>query len=186
MNDLNMYYAFRHELETFSLLQYAGNGPWSTTIMQTQNIDRSHSAVAFRIPYYETERVWVIEAIEKGLVLRSLSTSLARYNGKVYAYPVNPDQKIYTREAALWLLERVDKPESEYDWLGCISHWRTIFGLPPREAQDGRLWCTEAIFLALRDGARHPDYQHSEWAPRPGQEMLNMGFWVESLGRRIL
>lgn len=186
MNDLQMYKYFRPEMGTFDLLNCAGTGPWSQTIMSAMQTDYSHSAVVFRMPFYELERLWVIEAVDEGLVLRSLSAMLSGYKGRVTWHKVQPENKIYTREAALWLLERVDKPESAYDWLGCISHWRTLMGLPPREAKDGRLWCTEAIFLALRDGARHPDCQHLNYAPLPGLQMLEyINIW-DPMGVDIL
>ena len=175
MNNLDRYMAIRPTLNTFDLLQYAGTNAASYEIMRAMKTNRSHSGVVFRMRSYDTERLWTIESIGEGLVLRSLSSVLANYHGECYVHRMNGWCKVFNMTAAAWLLERVDKVE--YDWTGCISHWRKLFGMNPRMAREDRLWCTEAVFLALRDGARVPSMQGLDYAPVPGEPMLNLGLW---------
>jgi hypothetical protein len=179
---LARYEELRASMGTMDLLQWRGNYEFSRVIRAATGEDANHASAVIRFPTYGAHRVWSIEALEQGLMVCPLSTLLERYDGACWWYPLLPQYARQSTAAAAWLMDRVGV--TRYDFTGCLSHWRKLLGANPRPADAARLWCTESIFLAWRDGARLSHLQGIPHAPVPGRPMVALGLWGQR--RQIL
>lgn len=169
------YLQHRPNMQTMDGLQMYGNYPNSAVIRKVSGEDVNHTAAVLRLDRYDRERVYTTEALEFGLFPYPLSQRLSDYKGRVWWHPLRDEYKGEPQDLAIqWLMRHWGTP---YDYIGAVSHWRTLCGIDPRKTDASALWCTEAYFLAWRDGARLPHLQGMEHAPFPGRPMEALGLW---------
>jgi hypothetical protein len=181
MAEVDNYRIYRSVMDTMDGLQFYGDYANSAVIRKVSGQDVNHTAAVLRMPRYDRERVYTTEALQYGLFPYPLSNRLADYKGKIWWHQLKEEYKGEPQRLAMqWLMRHWGTP---YDYPGCASHWRTLFGIDPRKADASALWCTEAYFLAWRDGAKLPHLQGMKFAPMPGRPMEKLGLW---LPRRLI
>jgi DNA-directed RNA polymerase subunit H (RpoH/RPB5) len=104
----------------------------------------NHTAMAIRFTEYDTDRVFIIEAMEHGLQLRALSDRLESFKGEVWHLPLigiyDPVRHEIGR-SGLYAIGRGVK----YDYRGCI------FGnIKDRASKDySKLFCSEFWYMCI-------------------------------------
>lgn len=161
MNDLTLYKRLAPILETGDVILYEGNSVigktirwWTKHILLRKAPDKAtrkicnHGNQIIRIQEYEqqTDRRWCLDARAAGVFPVLLSDYLANYDGHAYLYRLKDQYNCVRNSIGCEALSYAGKC---YDFLGLIKN---AVGLVSAELR--KLWCTEAIFLALRDGGR--------------------------------
>lgn len=195
VNDLSIYKTSRKKMRTGDLLQWRGNYTFSRIIRRHTGEQENHSSLVVRLSEYPN-RVFSIEAKSNGLHLWPLSSLLQRYDGSVNWYPIRDEYFASgaANDAARWLLAHLGVG---YDFMDCLSNWRTILGIDPDPADAKQLYCSESVFLAFRDkwydemsemyvGAGLPHLQDIKIAPVPGRPMANLNIWSRHAAVAVL
>lgn len=196
-NDLTEYYKRRELMNNFDLLQWNHFNEIGTAIKNVTGEKVNHTSCVVRIPWME-HVVYSIEARSNGLHLYPLSELLRKYNGWCEWSPIKPEHVSNgdALRATRWLMLMLGRP---YDFHGCLSHWRSLLGFRPKEADARALYCSESIFLAakedivregdprqIRCGAGLDRLKNVKIAPVPGEEVHRViGMWQGGLTARI-
>jgi len=101
--------------------------------------------------------MFVIEALEQGVILRLISERLRSFNGKVWWYPLKSEYQGARNKISKWAVEQEGTP---YDY---SSLFRQVFGRVSAEAS--LYFCSELCYFAWME-AGIPVARDK--APRPG------------------
>jgi len=147
--DLSLYFAVRSGIRTGDPVQFSSSTLVGLAIRWWTKSDVNHTAMAIRFRDFEEkiDRVFIIEAMEHGLQLRSLSERLSAHKGKAWWLPLRDEFDNDLRRAigacALGYLGKGVK----YDYQGCI-----LGNLINRAKKDDtKLFCSEALYRYIED-----------------------------------
>lgn len=144
MNNLSDYYMARDRIRTGDPIQFASDTGIGKVIQWWTKSEVNHTAMAIRFKDFEEEvdRVFIIEALEHGLQLSSLSERLKTQKGRAYWLPLNEQFNLIRKKIGgnglLYLGNRI-----KYDYQGCILG--NMFGRAKKDAT--KLFCSEAFWL---------------------------------------
>lgn len=156
-SDLSQYYQLRHKLETGDLLLWKSNTILGYLIQWFSKSDVNHAGLVLRLAEYDTERVFTLEALEGGIVLRTLSGRLEAHKGQCFWHPLKTEYglryKRIGREALLMV-------GTKYDF-GSLFKQAVC-----RVSTDAeRLFCSEFVALCWHRAGLPVNIDK---APRPG------------------
>jgi hypothetical protein len=146
MNDLNLYYKYRSQMQTGDLLIYCTQGVISGMI-RWWSPNANHAGMILNLEEYQGEefRRWTLEATAKGPRTAYLSRLLEHVNGKVYWHPLKPEFNYARNAIGCFALEQVGVVE--YDF---ISLFKNIFGTVSADLR--KLYCSEYVFFSWLKG----------------------------------
>lgn len=184
---LTNYEDYRTKARTGDLLQWHGDYTFSKIIRRGTGEYYNHSSFVIRLGEY-SDHLYSIEALEEGLHLYRLSTLLNRYSGAVDVFPLVSDYQLYARNAAAWLLDRLD---AGYDWSGVASYRKKLYerygldlasdAVSLDKADEAELFCSESVFLAFKNALPNVD----DIALQATQGGRRAALWVDELTEPI-
>jgi len=89
--DLTLYNAVRPKMQTGDLILWSSNTILGKLIQWFSRAKENHASLVIRFTQYNRDRVYILEALEHGIVLRALSERLENHKGKAWWYPVIPE-----------------------------------------------------------------------------------------------
>lgn len=160
MRDLSQYDGLRPLIKTGDLIEFASSGIIGRSIMAVTGRPVSHSALVVRLPYKDSPRRFVIEAIRTGVEFQLLSNVLQHYAGRVIWYGLKKEYDSKRDEIGEWAFNELAQHKS-YDFGGVVAQ---LWG---RVSLDSRKYfCSEIIDAAyIEAGIIKPD---PAGARRPG------------------
>jgi len=141
-NDLTFYYKQRPNIVSGDAILWSGRGVVSELIRFFSNGKFSHVSLVLRLHVNDEKvrhRVFLLEAMEGGIDLNTLSGRLRHYGGEAWHFPLKctADQR---RKIASWALLNCDK---KYDY---GSLFKNILGRVSIDAK--RFFCSEYYIAA--------------------------------------
>jgi len=146
MNNLDSYHKRRPEIKTGDAIQWRSESLIGRIIRWRTGSDVNHTSMVIRFPSYSLSRVFVIEALEHGLVLRSLSERLKKHIGRAYHLPLVPGFMLQRRRIGRLALDFIGSA-IEYDYEGCI--FGNMFGRAKKDPD--KLFCSEFWYVAIEN-----------------------------------
>jgi len=160
MNDLTKYESIKGGMKTGDCLLWASSSCLGWLIRKFSKATVNHASLVVRPPDYQglKDRRFQLEALENGIVLRTLSTRLKEFKGQVWWLPL---KDIYRAEPTLdrigsWAFLQVG---SKYDY---NSLFKQAIGRVSADAR--KFFCSEFWFLACQQAG----VPLTGKAPRPG------------------
>lgn len=155
---MTTYESIRPQLKTGHVVLWQGNGLISRLIRLRSRF--SHASLVVRLEMDGLgERLWLVEALAEGVVLRILSKRLASYDGK--AFILQPAASDGERRAILDFAMTTCGCGVRYDYRSLL---RNILGRVSTDAS--RYFCSELVFDAYRHA--QPWRGATTTAPTPG------------------
>ncbi|MBE3141524.1 MAG: hypothetical protein IMZ53_13190 [Thermoplasmata archaeon] len=149
MNDLTIYDSIRPQMKTGDGLGFQNVSIISKLIMwKTKNegpIQLSHWGGIIRLPQYEQERRYTVEAESDGFQLMILSNYIKEYPGHIYWYPLNDEWELYRDQIGTDILSMIG---TGYDFLGALKS-----GLGKCNADVRHLFCSEGWQIGYQNTA---------------------------------
>jgi hypothetical protein len=108
--------------------------------------------MAIRFSEYDTDRVFILEAMEFGLQLRALSDRLMRFNGEAWHLPLKDAFDPVRHKIGRSGLYAVGKGV-KYDYRGCI--FGNIKDRAPKEYS--KLFCSEFWYMCIESVSNDQD-----------------------------
>jgi hypothetical protein len=163
MSKLDAYYATRHALETGDGLTWASNTILGKLIQKFSGHKVNHFGLVMRFRQYDEDRIFTLEALEPGIVLRALSERLRHHKGSCYWHPLKPEHHD----------KRVGVGASALSYVGVGYDYVSLFRQAAmRVSTDaGRLFCSEFGQICWEDNNIVPQ---RSMALQPG-EMAGLG-----------
>jgi hypothetical protein len=160
MRDLSQYDNLRPLIKTGDLVEFASNGIIGKSIMAVTGKGVSHSSLVVRLPYMDSPRRYIIEAVGTGLEFQLLSDVLQHYDGRAIWYGLKSEYDCKRDQIGEWAFCELSK-HKKYDFGGLFAQ---LWG---RVSLDSRKYfCSEVIDFAYIDaGIIQPD---PAGARRPG------------------
>ena len=160
MRDLSQYDGLRPLIKTGDLIEFASNGIIGRSIMAVTRKPVSHSAIVVRLPYVNSPRRFIVEAVRTGLEFQLLSDVLQHYDGSVIWYGLKKEYDSKRDELGDWVFNELSQ-HKHYDFGGVVAQ---LWG---RVSLDSRkYYCSEVIDAAyIEAGIIKPD---PAGARRPG------------------
>lgn len=145
MNNLDRYYVRRPFMQTGDMLTWQSATVLGWLIQKFSKSDRNHVGMVIRFHQYDQNRIFTLEALEGGIVLRTLSNRLENHKGRCWWHPLDPihdDKRFEMGRIALGLVDK------KYDY---GSLFKQAIG---RVSVDlNRLFCSEyGQVIATRAG----------------------------------
>jgi hypothetical protein len=160
MRDLSQYDGLRNLIKTGDLVEFASNGIIGRAIMAVTHKKVSHSALVVRLPYANSERRYIIEAVRTGLEFQLLSDVLQHYDGKVIWYGLKAKYDDRRDIIGEWAFQELSQHKG-YDFGGVVAQ---LWGRVSLDAK--KYFCSELIDDAyISCGIITPD---PKGARRPG------------------
>lgn len=157
MNDLTIYNQCAPKMDTGDALLYIHNAltgkviSWWIDTFFKQRPDPTvptytHSNMVVRLTEYENklDRRWILNADSKGVFPILLSRYLENYDGHCWWYPLQYQYGPQRIAIGCYALELAGK---SYDFEGLFKN-----ALGAVNADMNRLFCSESVYLAYRDG----------------------------------
>ena len=151
------YLSVRPMMQTGDLLLWRSGSLLGRLIRWFSKSDVNHAGIVIRFTEYDTERVYTLEALEHGFVLRALSERLLNHNGKAYWVPLVPDCDPLRHAMGRFGLQFVG---TQYDYKDLF-----VQAVKRAHLNPDALFCSEAV-AAIWHKAGIP--RQSKYAPRPG------------------
>jgi len=152
MRDLSQYDAFRPFIETGDLIEFSSNGIIGKSIMAVTGRNVSHSSLVVRLPYNNSPRRYIIEAIRTGVEFQLLSDVLQHYNGSVVWYHLKKEYDPKRESIGEWAFCELAK-HKKYDFGGVVAQLWGKVSLDSR-----KYYCSELIDAAyIEAGIIAPD-----------------------------
>ena len=152
MRDLSQYDGLRSLIKTGDLVEFASNGLVGRAIMRVTGKGVSHSALVVRLPYRDSPRRYIIEAIRTGVEFQLLSDVLQHYDGRVVWYGLKNEYDDLREGIGEWAFAELAK-HKKYDFGGVIAQFWGRVSLDSR-----KYYCSEIIDLAyIEAGIIKPD-----------------------------
>lgn len=139
--DLTVYKSLRPQMKTGDALLWKGNTTIGT-IIRWFSKDFDHASIIYNEFRNEEERRFILEAVNKGIVLEMISKRLQEYDGEVYWLQIEDKYKPWRTELGSFALGQVGK---DYDFESVIKN---IFGRVSINMK--KLFCSEYLYLAWR------------------------------------
>ena len=171
---LNLYEHNRQWIRSMDLLQWQSHSILGVLI-RLKGGGANHSGAAFIFEAFGRTRYMTGESLEGGLRANYISRRLKEYKGKVWWHRVLPEFEQYRQGAAEWMADMIGV---KYDYRSLLKN---ALGHVSADARE--LFCSEAYFLAWRDGGKVPHLQKIKKAPRPNEVVRVMG--IHGSGVRI-
>lgn len=111
--NLDVYKAIRPKMQTGDLILWSSNSIIGKLIQWFTRAKENHASLVIRFTQYDRDRVYVLEALEHGIVLRALSSRLKEHNGRAWWYPVISEMDCRRRECGAIALAKVG---TKYDY----------------------------------------------------------------------
>jgi uncharacterized protein YycO len=144
MRDLSQYDGLRNLIKTGDLVEFASNGIIGRSIMAFTRKNVSHCSLVIRLPYQNSERRYIIEAIRTGVEFQLLSDVLQHYDGKVIWHGLKKEYDCKRDGIGEWAFNELAQHKS-YDFGGVIAQ---LWG---RVSLDSRkYYCSELIDAAYQ------------------------------------
>ena len=160
MRDLSQYDGLRNRIKTGDLVEFASNGIIGQTIMDVTGKKVSHSALVVRLPYQDSPRRYIIEAIRTGVEFQLLSDVLQHYDGSAIWYGLKKEYDCKRDAIGDWAFSELSQHKS-YDFGGVVAQLWGRMNLDTR-----KYYCSELIDAAyIEAGVIKPD---PKGARRPG------------------
>lgn len=157
------YRSWRPYIWTGDLIEWQSNTLLGKAISCFTGKDVNHTGLIVRFSSFDTERVYTLEALAKGVYPNLLSRRLENHKGKVYWLQLKSKYDSYRPAIAREAMKYVG---TDYDY---ESLFKQILTRVSAEAES--FFCSELAYVALRD-AELP--VQMPFAPRPG-EFYNLG-----------
>lgn len=156
----DLYYANRHRLQTGDHIGWQSHTAlgWAIRKFSGGGEPINHSSLVIRFKEYDSERVYVLEALDHGIVLRALSERLIGFKGRAWWYGLKPDFDDRRTAMGAWALDHVGV---RYDWGSLL---RNAIGKVSADAT--RFFCSEYWFMGAQSAGILP-YIEGQKAPRP-------------------
>jgi hypothetical protein len=152
MLDLTQYDGLRNRIKTGDLIEFASNDIIGRSIMAVTGKNVSHCSLVIRLPYENSERRYIIEAIRTGVEFQLLSDVLQHYDGKAIWHGLKSEYDYKRNEIGEWAFNELAK-HKKYDFGGVIAQ---LFGRASLDAH--RYYCSELIDAAyIETGIIKPD-----------------------------
>jgi len=169
MRDLTQYDGLRFLIKTGDLVEFASNGLLGSGIMKMTGRQVSHSSLVIRLPYENSERRYIIEAVRTGPEFHLLSDVLQHYNGSAIWYGLKPEYDCKRDAIGEWLFNELSQHKG-YDFRNVVMQ---LFGRVSLDAR--RLYCTELCEIPyIEQGIIKPD---PAGARRPG-DLPTLGIFI--------
>jgi hypothetical protein len=152
MRDLSQYDNLRPLIKTGDLVEFASNGIIGKAIMAVTHKSVSHSSLVVRLPYKDSPRRYVIEAIRTGVEFQLLSDVLQKYQGRVIWYGLKKEYDDKRDAIGEWAFNELSQHKS-YDFGGVIAQlWGKV------SLDSKKYYCSELIDAAYQAvGIIQPD-----------------------------
>jgi hypothetical protein len=159
MRDLSQYDGLRDLIKTGDLVEFATTGLIGQSIMKVTGRTASHSSIVIRMPYKNSTRRYIIEAVRTGVQPSLLSDVLQHCEGTCTWYGLKPEYDHLRDRLGDFAFNEMAR-HKKYDFVGVIAQ---LFGRVRLNAE--RLYCTELPELTYIDaemikpdpaGARRP------------------------------
>ena len=162
---LDRYKRRRPFMQTGDMLTWQSATALGWLIQKFSGSDRNHVGMVIRFRQYDQNRVFTLEALEGGIVLRTLRNRLENHKGKCWWHPLSPAGDPDRHEMGRIALDLVDK---KYDF---DSLFKQALG---RVSVDmARLFCSEYCqVVATRAGVMEPQKLALQPKHYPGQVWL--------------
>jgi len=164
--NLPLYQNNRKWMRTMDLLQWQSHSILGVLI-RMKGGGANHSGAVMIFNAFKRWRYMTGESLEGGLRANYISRRLKEYKGKVWWHRVLPEFEQYRQGAGEWLADRIGV---KYDYKSLFRNAICHVSADARE-----LFCSEAYFLAWRDGGKVPHLQKIKKAPRPNEVVRVMG-----------
>lgn len=163
MSKLDLYYETRDALETGDGLTWASPTIFGRLIRKFTGHKVNHFGLVIRFRQYDEDRIFTLEALAPGIVLRALSERLRHHKGTCYWHPLKPEFSDKRSGVGCSALSYVGVG---YDK---VSLFKQAF---MRVSTDARmLFCSEFGQICWED---NDVIQHGHLAKQPG-EMSGLG-----------
>jgi hypothetical protein len=159
MRDLSQYDGFRSQIKTGDLVEFASTGFIGKSIMKVTGRTASHSSIVIRMPYENSPRRYIIEAVRTGVELNLLSDVLQHCEGTCTWYGLKPEYDHLRDRLGEFAIHELAR-HKKYDFVSILAQ---LLGRVRLDAE--RLYCTELCELDYIDaemiqpdptGARRP------------------------------
>lgn len=147
MKNLEKYMECRPGMKSGDLVEFRSASTIGRMIRYFTKKDVNHSAFLFRIDEFVglKDRVFIIEALGKGLEINALSLRLKEYEGAAYWYPLKSDYEGFRdRMSSYAFLQEAKVVEKQYDYVSLFSN---IFG--PVSIDAKKFFCSEFYQASL-------------------------------------
>jgi len=158
-----LYYRHRENMKTGDLIEIRSHSLIGCAIRKVTGKYVNHTALVIRLSRYDQDRVFILEALEHGIVLNLLARRLAELAGRAFWLPLKPewdDNRAAIGRAGL------NYVGIGYDFSGVL---RQMFARVSADAR--RLFCSEYAYLALLAAGLPVKRKKS---PQPG-DMYSLG-----------
>lgn len=173
MNNLSKYQTYRHFMKTGDIIEFSSNTMLGKGIRLVTGKHVNHTAKVIRLEQYDVERIFLLEALEHGIVLTILSTRLQQHDGKAFWRGLAKNAEPFRLAMGQAALSRVG---TKYDYKSILKQ---LFAKVSIEAD--KLFCSEFVYwVDFISGAPVKQLAKSPW---PG-EFGEVGIYGEE--RRIL
>ena len=168
MRDLSQYDGLRSLIKTGDLVEFASNGIIGQSIMKVTGKPVSHSALVVRLPYKNSPRRYIIEAIRTGVEFQLLSDVLQKYDGRVIWYGLRKEYDDLRDGIGEWAFAELSQHKA-YDFGGVVAQlWGRV------SLDSKKYYCSELIDAAyIEAGILQPS---PKGARRPG-DFVPMGIF---------
>jgi hypothetical protein len=164
--NLELYYLNRHRMGTGDIIEFRSNTLVGWGIRKFTGYSVNHTALVIRLGQYDPNRVFVLEALEHGVVLNLLSRRLAAFDGRAWWLGLKPEYGFHRMDIGRIALGHVGV---KYDFGSILRQ------LVARVSVDARaFFCSEYAYLPLLEAGLPV---RRETAPWPG-EMLDLGVYL--------
>lgn len=160
---LQLYYLFRDRMQTGDLVEIRTHSITGCGIRRVTKKSVNHTALVLKFYQYDQERVFILEALEHGIVLNLLSRRLLDLDGRAVWLGLTDSWDGFRPAIGREALKYVGVA---YDFGSVIKS-----ALSRVSADARRLFCSEFAYLALLDGGLPV---HRDTVPWPG-EMFDLG-----------
>lgn len=147
-NDLSNYLKIRPILKTGDAIQWGSNSIIGKIIRTVTDSKVNHTAMVIRFPTYNQDRIFIIEALNHGLVLNSLSNRLLSHKGEVYHLPLVPMPKSLRTKIGKTALDNKGK-RIKYDYPSLV---RNLFGRV--EKNNSKVFCSEFWYITIEESIK--------------------------------
>ena len=157
--NLKAYLSHRSRMQTGDLLLWQSNTMLGRLIRNFSRAEVNHAGLVIRFQQYDQDRVYTLEALTAGIVLRALSERLSNHNGKAWWYPLKEGHNEARKEIGRIALSYVGV---EYDYGSLFRQ-----ALARVSVDASRLFCSEYVQLAWQIGGVIP--ADTAIAKQPGE-----------------
>lgn len=108
MNDLTLYYKYQKDIRTGDGIGYRGDYIVSNLVREFTDDSINHIEIAIRLQFPGLElRRFNIGALNRGIELRKLSSTLQNYKGQVFWYPLKSLYSVRRPYIASWIIDKI-------------------------------------------------------------------------------